>query len=333
MNEQVANEIAVLEEQIRIFTADQGKTEKEGTKKALQDEIDNARKKIEQKRQQIEAVEGDVQATQTAISDAFNMISVDGVNYSLRDFTINEAFAQVLYAWFQEKAGEIAQQYSAQIQSYKQENDELKEIAKEKDATIASLRSENDRLDLLGADLQAKRDAAGNEIIELQETIKRLNDDIRTLRENVSAPKATNLNSNIGDLMKAALASRPAIYNLRWKDDRKRNTYLATSAETGTEIEFNHLELGKYRQIEENEILQFRNQAKVEPVEVDAYENVPLVPEVITPPPFQTMAEIGSSIGNVSLPEVVEEARTVEERITELEKRIDKLERSQIIYV
>lgn len=322
MNEQLQQEIMALEEQARIFAIDLERASETSTKTALQAEIDIVNAKLANKRSQVEAVEVEIQNTQTAITEAFDQIVVDGQTYSLRDFTINEQFAQVLYVWFQQKAGEIAQQYSAQAQSYKQENEELIDLMDDKDAQIASLRTENYRIDLIGADLQTKLENASSIIMEKDEEIRRLGEELKSIRENVAPkPTVTNSSGNIGDLMRAALASRPPIYNVRWKDEYKKNRYLATDAVSNEEIEFGHLELGKYRVIEESELWQFR--IETAPVEDQVAVNETVSAVEPPPIPFQPDAntELDVTMGGESANSAME-GKTIEERLAALEAAV-----------
>lgn len=320
MNEQLLSEIAALEGQIRIFTNDRDNAASDSTKSALQAEIDAAQAKIEQRRAQIAAVETEVQATQTAISDAFNMIVVDGDAFSLRDFARDEASAQLLYAWFQQKAGEIAQQYSAQAQSYKSENADIKAELQEKDARINLVQSDNDRLGMQNADLQAKRDAAGDIIAEHEATIKRLNDDLTQLREQ-TAPKPagpTNMGGNLKELMKAALESRPAIYNYVNHGFNKNTANLAT---TGEAISFIDIDKGKYRIVSEEEALQFRTE-EAEPVEADPVYDQPLG-DSVEPPALPSEGEVQVGLGMAESNVGTQVAgKTLEERIEALEQAV-----------
>lgn len=324
MDNQLASEILALEEQVRAYTAEFDKATDGAAMTAWQAEIDSANAKLAAKRNQAQAVEGDIQDAQTSIMEQFDQIVVEGQVYSLRDFTINEEFAQVLSLWFQQKAGDIAQQYSSLARSYKQENEELIDLMDERDATIANLRSENYRIDLIGADLQTKLENASNIILEKDEEIKRLGSELKSVRENV-APKpavATNTSANLGEMMRAALANRPAIYNYVNHGFNKNTAILA---ETGEEITFKDINKGAYRIISEEEALQFRKESEAVQVEVVTDEVV--LPISIEPPslPFQPDKNSEMDVtggGNTFVSEMVEQ--TLEEKLRLYEIRIEE---------
>lgn len=314
-------QIEALERQRTIFQAEVEKADSELKRQAFEDEIDKVDAKIAKLREQTAIVEESIQTAQAAVMDEFERIEVEGQVYSLRDFTINEQFAQVLSYWIQLKVGEVAQQYSAQAQSYKQENETLIDLMDERDATIYALRAENDRIGLQLADLQTKLDAAADRTFEAEEENQRLTSELKKLRDN-TAPKATNVTGNLGEMMKAALNSRPAIYNYVNHGFNKNSAVLA---ETGEAITFVDIEKGKYRIITEEEALQFRTTtAEVEEV---AVPNISLA-DSVEPPPFQSEHEALSTVldhavaGIFADAKVPEETGSIEERLARLEAAV-----------
>jgi len=79
---------------------------------------------------------------------------------------------------------------------------------------------------------------------------------LRKQLEDSAKPKETT--ADAAAALERWKASRPAITDLRWKDERLKTTYVATLVETGEQIEFGYLEKGKYREVTAAEADSFR---------------------------------------------------------------------------
>lgn len=254
---------------------------------------------------------------------------------SMRDLTTNEAGYQILREMVQLTMMEREEKYLGEINKLREENavitaskDALQEQCSALYETVSELRSDLNTTKSELEDAELKRDAAASQLEEAKKEIARLNGHIDDLRAEIAvgakgAVKVTNLNGNLADLVQQFNASKPAIYNKRWKDEYKKTIYLANLAETGAEIEIPYLEIGKYREVtpDEAELFRAEYEAKCnqESATVDAGQGV----DVNTPDQFQEEDSEGpvSSLdeGHTGL-EVAGQGSTLEDRVAALER-------------
>ena len=123
----------------------------------------------------------------------------------------------------------------------------------------------------------------------------------------------------------------PAITDLRWKDENRKTTYIATLVETGEEIEFGYLEKGKYREVTQAEADSFRAEqaaAQAEQAPTDSVSDLPLGDSSVLEPPvieFPTSVP-GEFQGTSANNTVVLTPEETTRRILAIEKRLDELE-------
>lgn len=281
-----------------------------------------------------------VATAKTDIQDSLAEFMYNGETLSIYQFTENIEGANILIEYIQERIGTI----TAGAISYKQALEAVTLKLEDAEESMLKLRKENDRLDRNGADLQAKRDAAGEEILNLQAENTRINQELKDLRENIIAPKPahTNLNGNAGQSITDWKTARPKIYNVRWKDNYLRNIQLANYASNGEELEFSYLAIGKYNVITEAEALQFRTNTEQtsgqtpeasEPVQEVAVPDRPLdtiaVPELSFPSQEEVPDAHHADSGNTAVSEMVAEMVSRAE-FEELKQRVNAMEAGRL---
>lgn len=298
---------------------------------------------VEMRLAETKVYEQRVEESQAEIYNALDNLRVG--DKSLRELFLNtteeeaEAAYQLVSAVWKQETAEIVEKHLAAYQELEQQlsqerkekselqarYDELYEEHAEQRKTLNEVRFELE-------EANAKRDAAANQLQEANEQIKQLSGQIDDLRKEIAvgatnAPKVIDVKDayeNYLEQKKKAEASRPAIYNKRWKDELKKTVYLANLAETGEEIEIPHLEINKYREVTAAEAEVFRAEYEAkraqESVQVDPGNGLDVTQEQ-----FQTEdtpVAIGGVVeGNVGL-EVAREDATLEERVAELERAV-----------
>jgi chromosome segregation ATPase len=342
--DQVLQEITALEQQVENYTNEMDSitsTEPLDTAKynAVKADLDAAQGKLDAKRTELATIEDAGKEAQEKLTAELDAIDIGGETVNLRALVPDEASYQLLYIWLQQREITKAQVMAALKSSYESQIEEFETVANE----ISTLRQENYRLSDKCADLEAKRDAAAAQIDELQGDITRLkadNDNLRKQLEDSAKPKETTEDA------KAALErwknSRPAITDLRWKDDSRKTTYLATLVETGEPIEFGYLEKGKYRELSEEEASRFRaEQAENEPVQSSETnvipdstlgDSIPLEPPVIDFPNQGIVWNdsenkiFGNTVQAESVPgTMVLSTEEITRRLIALEARVDQI--------
>jgi len=330
--DQVLQEITALEQQVENYTNEMDaitSTEPLDTAKynAVKADVEAAQSKLEAKRAELATIEDAGKEAQEKLTAELDAIDIGGETVNLRALVPDEASYQLLYIWLQQREITKAQVMAALKSSYESQIEEFETVANE----ISTLRQDNFRLSDKCADLEAKRDAAAAQIDELQSDITRLkadNDNLRKQLEDSAKPKETTEDA------KAALErwknSRPAITDLRWKDDSRKTTYLATLVETGEQIEFGYLEKGKYRELTEEEASRFRDEqaaSEAEPVQSSETNvipdstlgnGIPLEPPTIEFPTVSVQAE--SVPGTMVL-----SPEEITRRLIALEARVDQI--------
>jgi chromosome segregation ATPase len=342
--DQVLQEITALEQQVENYTNELDvitSTEPLDTARynAVKAELDTATGKLEAKRAELTNIEDAVTAAQEDLAAALDSIDIGGEVVSLRVLVPDEASYQLLYIALQQREAAKAQVMAAMKASYESQIEGLEDGLSE----ISKLRQENYRLSDERADFEAKRDAAAAQIQERDEEIARLkadNDNLRKQLEDSAKPKETT------EDQKAALErwknSRPAITDKRWKDDRTKREYLATLVSTGEEITIPHLEIGRYREVNEEEANRFRaEQAENEPVQSSETnvipdstlgDSIPLEPPVIDFPNQGIVWNdsenkiFGNTVQAESVPgTMVLSTEEITRRLLALEARVDQI--------
>ncbi|WP_213527458.1 hypothetical protein [Paenibacillus cisolokensis] len=281
-------------------------------------ELDEVQSRLEQKQSALkeltEKVETQVAEAQAQIAQSFEAITAGDQTVTLRELANGEAAYQILSVYFQQlyldQAEKIA---SLQIEA-------------------AELRRKNAELEYALEDMTVKRDAAAEQLQEAQVEIKRLNDQVQELRTEIAigarnAVKVveTNVTANLSELMRQYKESRPAIYDLEALDG-KRSQYKAKLAETGEEITFGYLELGKYREVSAEEAESFRNQHKAQKAQLEADNtNDTALGGDLTPPAVTFPADSETAAGELAQGNTngeVATAATLEERVARLEAAV-----------
>lgn len=218
----------------------------------------------------LQMIDNDIASLENAAGNAqdelvstFDNFEIGGIPFSLRGLIGNEENYQLISAFFMQYVGDQAEQHASIVHSYKSEIEkimeeltELENVQYELDRMHAENIALSDRL----ADAESKRDAAAREIAQAKEEIARLKADNEQLRERIARPTQTNVHVDMAELARKIHEAKPAIYNKRWKDDLRRNRYLAELAATDETIEFSYLEVGNYRELEGEELSRFREE-------------------------------------------------------------------------
>jgi hypothetical protein len=330
--DQVLQEITALEAQVTNFgnelaTITASENFNPAQYSAIQQELDTAKSKLEAKRTEMATIEDAGKEAQAKLTAELDAIDIGGETVNLRALVPDEASYQLLYIWLQQREITKAQVMAAMKSSYESQIEGLEDGLSE----ISKLRQENYRLSDERADFEAKRDAAAAQIQERDEEIARLkadNDNLRKQLEDSAKPKETTEDA------KAALErwknSRPAITNVRWKDDSRKTAYLATLVETGEQIEFGYLEKGKYREVTDEEASRFRAEqaaSENEPVQTSETnaipdstlgDSIPLEPPVIDFPTVPVQAAPDTR-------ELLLSPEEITRRLIALEARVDQI--------
>lgn len=271
----------------------------------------------------------------------FDVISVGDYTTTLRELTKSEADYQIASIWFQELFSKQAEEhtneknalrssYERQIESHADDVEELNTLrlrVSELTDKLSAEQTKSFELTEKLSDEQAKQDAAAARALEAEEEVNRLQDEIKTLRSQLEKPKetiVTNTSANLAELMKQRELSKPAITNVRWKDDLKKNAYLATLVLTNEEIEISLFDKGMYREVTTEEAERFRAEQQEQAETIEETVEVPTLD--LTPPRLQVPEENSAVPGDAVIPKMVLTAEEVTEKLNDLEQRIKALE-------
>ncbi len=281
-----------------------------------------------------------VEESQAEIFNALDNLRVGDT--SIRELFFNQtaeeseaAYQLVSAVWKQETAEIVAkhlQSYQDLEQQLSQERREKAELQSRYDQMYEEHAEQRKTLNEVRFELEetsAKRDAAVNQIDELNEEIKRLNGQIDDLRKEIAvgaanAPKVIDVKDAHAQYLeekRKAEAAKPAIYDVE-PTDHKRSWYRAKLAETDEVIEFGYLEKGKYREVTAAEAEVFRTEYEAkrnqESAEVDAGHGVD-----VDPNQFQETETAVNGVDQTdeSL-EVAGEDVTLEQRVAALERAV-----------
>lgn len=299
---------------------------------------------VEMRLAETKAYEQRVEETQAEIYNALDNLRVG--DKSIRELFLNtsaeeaEAAYQLVSAVWKQETSEIVEKHLATNQELEQQLSHERKEKAELQVRYDELYEEHaeQRKELSGIKFEleeanSKRDAAARQLQEANEEIKRLNGQIDDLSKEIAVGATNALKvidvkdsyENYLEIKKKAEASRPAIYNKRWKDELRKTIYIANLAETDEEIDIPYLEITKYREVTAQEAEVFRTEYEAkrnqESATVDDGQGV----DLNTPDQFQEEDSEGAADRlveqNTGL-EVARENITLEERVAALEKRV-----------
>jgi len=268
-------------------------------------------------------LEGAAETAQSELTSEFD--NIGGTGFSLRSLAITEQAYQIISIYLQQKIGDMVEQHAAVVHSYKGElatlSETVNELSKIK-AEYEAFYRENIELSDKLADMTAKRDAAATELEAVKTENARLKEDNTKLREQLES-KNTARNNWQEELKKHAedlKANLKPIYNKRWESDLKRTHYLANLAETNEEIKIPYLEIGRYYEIEGEELARFQADLEAKKHAAEVEEPVQLAPSLPTPQPYAEVPAYPIS------GEVAPEAATVtREEFEVLKKDVERI--------
>lgn len=330
--EQVLSEIAALEEQVRLFTAEMeninsAEVFNPAQYSAIKAELDTANSKLEAKKAELTTIEDAGQAAQEELMTFFDAIDVGGgVKVRARDLALDELSYQMLLIGIAKKFTDQAQQNAQIIAALKSSYESQIEELEDGMAEISALREENYRLADKAADLELKRDAAALVNEEKDAEIARLkadNDNLRKQMQTSTAPAETNLTFDAAAAREAFLASLPAVYNKREYD---KNNWVANLVDSDEEVVWMKIYSGKYREVTQAEADSFRAEQAAQPVEEAVEENIQdttLGGSTLEPPAFETPTVSVPSTSDTG--ELLLSPEEVTRRLIALEKRVDQI--------
>lgn len=329
MRDILLTEIAELQAQIDSYAVQLEQLENGSAKyNVIKSEWDKTNAKLAAKQESLNEIDGAAQIAQEELFNQFDNIEVAGIPFSLRDLAKGPDEYQIISAYFQNYVGDMAQQHATVISSYKSQVERLEDEAQE----LATLRKSNYELSDKLADMELRRDAAADELLQVDEEKKRLAADNESLRkqiESTTKTSHTNFNTNYAEIAKKLHDAKPAIYGKRWEDDLKRTSYIANLAETGEEIVIPRLELGKYRELSEDEASRFREELEVQKA-AEVAEAVVQSVSLVAPPifPFQDGEVQTDSIDREMAQETV--GYVTRQEFEELTARVIQLEQQKV---
>src|SRR5690606_8904578 len=180
------------------------------------------------------------------------------------------------------------------------------------------------------ADAEAKRDAAATELEAVKADNARLKEDNAKLREQLENKSISrNVQEDLRSYAEKIKANQIPIYNKRWKkweNSFKRTHYVANLAETNEEIEIPFLEIGKYREIEGEELARFQADLEAKKLAAEAQEPVQLAPSLDMPKPPQDAEVPAYPVSGEVAPETAavtrEEFEALKQQVNVLEQRV-----------
>ncbi|MEK3717929.1 hypothetical protein [Paenibacillus sp. FSL R7-0333] len=260
----------------------------------------------------------------------------------------------------EEKASASYEYVNAVIQSAvsKMKQAEISNI-KTLEATITALQEKNDKLqqekeelshdlsvqNLEISDLNTRLANASRLLDEEKAETARLNSQVDDLRKEIAIGAAAAVKVEEVDVRSAhekwleqrqkEEEAKPVIYNIRWKDDIRRDTYLAELAATDETIEIPYFTMtgdlnnpsamkGRYRVVTSEEAPSFRTAAVVEE---DHTSDVPVGSDVtITVPAFRDEEENAAESGLATEAPTVAGSTVTREEFEELKARVAEIE-------
>lgn len=328
MSEMLLAEIAELEAKKGELQGQFASSTNIAERQSIIDELGLIEKKLTGLRTQQSEVASVGEEAATALFNEFDNITVDDMTFTLRELCLTEGHYQLLSQWLQIREAKKAEEHAAILTSYKSQIDALTDEVE----SLEFYRKRSIELDDKLADMEARRDAAADELQAAKDEAARLTADNESLRKQVEAknnPGPTNLNANLAELAKQLQAAKPAITNKRWEDENRKTHYLAELVETGEAIRFGYLEAGKYREVNAEEADRFRSEKLAREAAEAAQEmaNQALVePEV---PSYKGEdAEMAEHILDGKMDAEPVTRQEIESRFAALDARISRLEQS-----
>lgn len=280
---------------------------------------------------------------------------LEGETYTMRDLTDGEPAYQILRSVIQAAMMEREEKLLNELNREKQ--DALEQIAQlriEKEKLQSqydtlyeeanAVRNELNTAIQEKNDAERKRDAAAIELDSANKEIERLNSQVDDLRTEIAigaknAIKVYDVKSNMTHALEEFKAQRQkeeqektAIYDIQPLDN-KRSRYSAKLAETDEVIEFGYLEKGRYREVTPEVASTFRAAYEEKRSNEDHAQPGEIVEENgVAPQPNEEAVSIvvGMDEGNTDGEVAAETDKTVEERLAELEERVNNLEQQRL---
>jgi len=283
-----------------------------GTYNGIKNKLEKAKETLASLQAEKAELEGAAETAQSELTSEFD--DIGGTGLSLRALSSSEEAYQVISIYLKQKIGDMVEQHAAVVHSYKGElatlSETVNELSKIKGEYEAFYRENIELSDKL-ADMEAKRDAAGRELEAFKAENERLKEDNSKLREQLENKSTSRNDQTLDDLKSYAekiKAKQIPIYNKRWENDLKRTHVLANLAETNEEIRIPYLELGKYREIEGEELARFqeeleeKKQAELaqEPVQLAPSLPIPQLPQDAEVPAYPVSGEVAPEAATVT---------------------------------
>lgn len=247
---------------------------------------------------QILQQEREQQESSDQIAFLLDTLEYDGM--TMREMCIGEDHYQMLRLRVQQALISISDKANERIAALQRENDASSREKSELLRQVQQIGVERDE------SIQTKNNAA-TQLAEAQEEIKRLtshNEDLQTqiaigVRNSIKVVAPEEQQRQMDELAQRIRDSKIRVTNIRFKDEIKKNTYLAELCSNGETVEFPWTEKGKYIDTPAEEVWQFREAP-------DADHSLDNVPSYLDAPPmatavgqFQTPSELGAEPGTV----------------------------------
>lgn len=284
----------MLEEKIHTYETEVQTMESNGVYNGakyfeMKSELSSAQNKLTQIEHRISTLANErTEAVEEAGSN-LDMIEVDGIQLELKQLCAGDDAYLILSGYFKSYVATLTEKHVAIKQSLENEISHLSETVSEllEEATqLSNYEKEVMQLKQEVKDIESKRDAAVKQLEDAKHDIERLNADNKQLRDQLSAKAVTSVHTteDFKEALKRLEMKKPAIYDLRFVDEIKRNRYQAKLAETDDIIEFSTLQLGGYRVLEGEELNRFRqDKAEREAKEAAKVPELPAIDKEVIP--------------------------------------------------
>lgn len=234
---------------------------------------------------------------------AYIQASLDEDGITLEEIFVGDKQRQLYTIKSSQAFNALASKLSAQLSGAEErelqlqrQNGELQDKYEALEAELRQVKSKAAQLEFERDEANKTRDNAANALEEARQEVDRLNDQVSDLRKEIAVGARNSYKvvdpeeqrKQLEDLVKQVKESRIKVINMRpVADDFRRQTWQAEDAITGETYTFNYLEKGKYKELNETEVQQFRlEQAQ----KATANAVIPLVPPAlpdVTPDQFR----------------------------------------------
>ncbi|OMD92728.1 hypothetical protein [Paenibacillus odorifer] len=198
------------------------------------------------------------------------------INYTEEKATLSYEYVNAV---IQNAVVEMKKVDLLEIKKLKADNAALQEKLNQSEEANEALKHIVDTAKLDINDANSKRDAAAKALDEANEEIARLNGHLDDLRKEIAVGSANaakvvevdvrSAHEKLLEQRRKEEEAKPVIYNIRWKDNIRRDTYLANLAENDEQIEFPYFAMngdikepsamkGRYRVVTSEEAPSFR---------------------------------------------------------------------------